>query len=290
VAVVLASGVATFACMWGVQAILLDTRNWFAVINSQLAANAFNRITPGGGATGTALQAHMLSDAGFDLPEAATAVTVQSLLSTAAVLSMPIFAVPAIIAGTQVPSGLLQAAWVGAVLFVLMAVIGVLLFATNRPVCAVGAASERVARFLHLRRRPRPGLGDRMLEARDAIKTQIGAKWPQVVGLSLGRWCIEYAMLLIALHAIDANPNPALVLLSFVGANVLGLLPFTPGGLGFVEAGLTATLVLAGVTADAAILATLVYRLVTYWLPLPIGFAASLVYRHRYPRVHASTG
>ena len=97
-------------------------------------------------------------------------------------------------------------------------------------------------------------------------------------------------MLLIALHAIHANPNPALVLLSFVGANVLGLLPFTPGGLGFVEAGLTATLVLAGVTADAAILATLVYRLVTYWLPLPIGFVASVVYRRRYPRVHASPG
>jgi uncharacterized membrane protein YbhN (UPF0104 family) len=55
----------------------------------------------------------------------------------------------------------------------------------------------------------------------------------------------------------------------------------TPGGLGFVEAGLTATLTLAGVGAGAAVLATFAYRLVSYWLPLPVGFGAWLVHRRR---------
>ena len=57
--------------------------------------------------------------------------------------------------------------------------------------------------------------------------------------------------------------------------------PVTPGGLGFVEAGLTATLALAGVGAAAAILATLAYRLVSYWLPLPVGLAAYVAHRRR---------
>src|SRR3954464_11637874 len=39
----------SFACVWLVQAIALGTRDWFSVITTQLAGNAFNRITPGGG-------------------------------------------------------------------------------------------------------------------------------------------------------------------------------------------------------------------------------------------------
>jgi uncharacterized protein (TIRG00374 family) len=72
------------------------------------------------------------------------------------------------------------------------------------------------------------------------------------------------------------------VLLAYVVSAVLGMIPITPGGLGFVEAGLTATLVLAGVSAGTAAIATLAYRLVSYWLPLPAGLLAYGLYRRRY--------
>ena len=42
------------------------------------------------------------------------------------------------------------------------------------------------------------------------------------------------------------------------------------------------TLVWAGLSAAYATLATLAYRLVSYWLPLIAGVAAALIYRHRY--------
>ena len=58
----------------------------------------------------------------------------------------------------------------------------------------------------------------------------------------------------------------------------------TPGGLGFVEAGLTATLALAGVKTGDAVLATLAYRLFSYWVPLPLGLVAAAVHRRRYGR------
>ena len=76
-----------------------------------------------------------------------------------------------------------------------------------------------------------------------------------------GRWAFDYATLLAALAAVGSHPRPALVLLAFCAAQVLAQIPITPGGLGFVEAGLTATLALAGVTAGDAVLATLTYRL-----------------------------
>ena len=99
-----------------------------------------------------------------------------------------------------------------------------------------------------------------------------------------GRWAFDYATLLAALAAVGSHPRPALVLLAFCAAQVLAQIPITPGGLGFVEAGLTATLALAGVKAGDAVLATLTYRLFSYWLPLPLGLAGATLHRRRYGR------
>ena len=60
------------------------------------------------------------------------------------------------------------------------------------------------------------------------------------------------------------------------------MIPITPGGLGFVEAGLGATLALTGISASEAVIATLQYRLVAYWLPLLLGPVAAVLYRRRY--------
>ena len=64
-------------------------------------------------------------------------------------------------------------------------------------------------------------------------------------------------------------------------AQILSLIPATPGGLGFVEAGLVGLLALAGVDAGTAAVATLGYRLVSYWLPLPAGLVAYILARRR---------
>ena len=66
---------------------------------------------------------------------------------------------------------------------------------------------------------------------------------------TVGRWAFDYATLLAALAAVGSTPRPSLVLLAFCAAQVLAQIPVTPGGLGFVEAGLTAMLALAGVGA-----------------------------------------
>jgi len=144
-----------------------------------------------------------------------------------------------------------------------------------------------VARVANVFRRNRPkitGLGDRLLVERDAIRERMGSRWVEAVAAAVGRWGFEYLVLLLALYAIDARPNPWSVLLAFVAASVLSMIPITPGGLGFVEAGLTALLVTAGIGADAAVAATLLFRLVSFWLPLPIGAAAGWWFRRRYPR------
>jgi hypothetical protein len=69
---------------------------------------------------------------------------------------------------------------------------------------------------------------------------------------------------------------------------LLALIPLTPGGLGFVEAGLVGTLTVAGVPANDALTATLLYRLVAYWLPLPVGGIAYVLFRLRYDGMRSS--
>jgi uncharacterized protein (TIRG00374 family) len=72
------------------------------------------------------------------------------------------------------------------------------------------------------------------------------------------------------------------VLLAYSVAGVVGLLPITPGGLGIVEASLSGLRILAGVAAGDAFLATLAYRLASYWIPLLAGPVAYSLFRRRY--------
>jgi hypothetical protein len=123
---------------------------------------------------------------------------------------------------------------------------------------------------------------------RDRILATVGRRWKAALVAGVGRWAFDYATLLAALAAVGSRPRPALVLLAFCAAQLLAQLPLTPGGLGFVEAGLTATLALAGVAGGAAVLATFSYRLLTYWLPLPLGVLGAVLHHRRYARTRAS--
>jgi len=280
---------ASFGCVWVLQRIALGTTQWYSVITSQLAGNAFSRITPGGGATGTALQARMLADAGIPAARAGAALTVQSVFITGAVAAMPVFALPAIVlGGIDVPGGLADGAWFGGGLFVAMLLIGGLLLASEGWACRLGSAIEWVANKFP-RDTPLTGLGERLIEERNQVRKTMGEQWPLALGAAVGRWAFEYFALLVTLYAIGAEPSPWLVLLAFVFASALGMIPLTPGGLGFVEAGLTGTLALAGVLPEEAVLATLVFRLVSFWLPMPIGAVAGFLFRRRSPK-RARTG
>ena len=90
------------------------------------------------------------------------------------------------------------------------------------------------------------------------------------------------------MRAVGADPRPSLILLAYAVAGVIGLLPITPGGIGVVEASLAGFLALAGLDGAQAVLATLAYRLASYWLPMLAGPVAYAVFRYRY-RDHGRT-
>jgi uncharacterized protein (TIRG00374 family) len=282
VAILVGLQAGSLASMWTLQRLAIRTRAWLPIVTSQLAANAFSRVVPGGAAAGAALQFRMLGRAGFPGARIASGLTTSSLLSAAVLFALPVLALPALLGGAPVDPGLSQTVFVGVGALAVMFAIGSIFFFTNRALLLTGWLAERVANRVLRGRRSVRYLPARMLRERNMIRKTFGKGWAKALLATIGRWGFDYLTLLGALVAIGADPDPSLVLLAFVVAQILGMIPITPGGIGFVEAGLTATLALAGVNPGDAVVATLIYRLMSYWLPLPIGLLAATAHRILY--------
>jgi uncharacterized protein (TIRG00374 family) len=274
--------VGSYACMWGVQKIATRADRMGPVATSQLASTSFGRVVPGGVAAAGALQYAMLVRAGVRAPQAASGITASSVLVFGILLALPLLALPAVLFGSPVDPGLGRAAVIGGVFFVALFAAGAAALLWDRPLVLVGRAAQSLRNRVVRNRPPLTGLPARLLRERDSVAAVLGRRWWEALLLAVGRWVLDYLTLIAALTAIHADPRPSTVLLAYCAAQFLGTLPLTPGGLGFVEAGLTGTLALAGVPAGEAVVATLAYRLVSFWLPIPAGGVAAIVHRRRY--------
>jgi uncharacterized protein (TIRG00374 family) len=285
----LVSETAHFGCDFALQRLALRTRGWFAVITAQLAGNAITNILPAGDAAGAAVQFRMLATSGIATDTAVGGLTAFSLLGVGGLLALPLFALPAILFGAPVRNGLVEAAFIGIAGFVLFAGFGAVVLATDRWLTWLGRSAQRLRNAVARRKPPLKDLDKRLLRERDMIRSVLGRKWRDAVLLSAGRLAFDYLCLLGALRATGSHPRPSLVLLAYAVSGVIGLVPITPGGLGIIEATMSALLVLAGVHVGDALLATLAYRVASYWLPLLAGPVAYALFRRRY-RTVAETG
>jgi hypothetical protein len=224
----------------------------------------------------------MLLRAGFPGGRIAPALAGVSILLFGTVLALPLLSMPAILAGTPVERGLVQAVAVGMGFFVVILAAGATVFVWDRPLVLAGDLAERAVNRTVRRRRHVSGLSGLLVKERDSLRRAFGRRWKAALLAAAGRSILDYLALVACLRAVGADPSPSLVLLAYVAASILGMIPLTPGGLGFVEAGLTGMLALAGVGAAAAAVATLAYRLISFWLPIPAGGVAYAVFRHRY--------
>ncbi|HEY6502162.1 MAG TPA: lysylphosphatidylglycerol synthase transmembrane domain-containing protein [Streptosporangiaceae bacterium] len=278
----LAAEVAHFVCTFALQRLALRTRAWFPVITSQLAGNAISLIMPGGAAVGAALQFRMLAASDADMTSAIGGLAAFSLLGVGGLLALPVLALPVILGGSYVGRGLVNAAILGAVGFAVFVALGAVLLVWDAPLRWAGRAVQRLANWTLRRRAPLSGLDVTLVTQRNEIREVLGRQWWQALLLSAGRLTFDYFCLLAALRATGSHPRPSLILVAYAVAGIIGMIPVTPGGLGLVEASLTGLLVLAEVNSSQAALATLAYRLASYWAPLCAGPIAYGLFKIRY--------
>ncbi len=101
---------------------------------------------------------------------------------------------------------------------------------------------------------------------------QTPAKLAQLLGGALLLDASFVAALVCATRAFGAETSiPATAVVYFAGAIIGSAVP-TPGGLGGIEAAMSAGLIAIGVDSGTAVSSVLLYRLATYWLPIPFGW------------------
>lgn len=278
-----ATEIASFVCSIALLRLVLQAASWFAVATSTLAGNAVTNVLPGGDAAGAGLQFQMLKRAGIDPTEAGVGLATTSIVGVGALLALPVFALPSLFGGVAVSPGLFHTALLGVAGFVAVVTVGIVALTTNGMLVRTARAVEGVARLLRRSEATRGELEARVLHERDRIRADLGANWWKGALLIAGRVALDFSSLLCALLAAGTRPNPWLVLLAYAATAVLALIPLTPGGLGVVEASLSGLLVLAGIPAPKALVATLAYRMCSYWLPIGAGAISAVAFRRRYP-------
>ena len=94
-------------------------------------------------------------------------------------------------------------------------------------------------------------------------------------------WLLDAGCLWIFIWSFGRIVSPIDLLVAYGLANILAAIPITPSGLGIIEGVLITTLVGFGDPRAQAILAVLAYRLVNFWIPIPVGGVsyASLMWR-----------
>jgi uncharacterized protein (TIRG00374 family) len=277
---------ASFASLWWLTRLALEPHpgdggdagevqrvGWGTVASAQLAGSAASKVVPGGAATGGAVQGKLLIQAGQPGAAVASALAGVALITTAVLLLLPVLTVPALLIGPPPEEELRLGLLVSLVVAVVIVGIGVTVLTWPRVLSTTG---RLVGHVLH---RVRPSFtADSMATLLTAQRARVAAafqgRWWLAVFLAAANRMFDYAALVAALAAFGVHARPSEVLLAYVVAQALAIVPITPGGLGFVESGLTALLVVIGVPVDVSVIATLLYRLVSFWVPIPIGVLA----------------
>lgn len=178
------------------------------------------------------------------------------------------------LAGSQGASADLVGVTVGVVVVALAGAVA--LVQRKAAVWLVGGASRVLPDRLS---RPIDAGLDRLSAVDLSVRQMLGAVW-----WTGGNWFLDCACLALSFMAVGA-PVPWHGLLLAYGAGQLAAnLPITPGGLGVVEGSMTIALVALGGDVVSTAVAVLVYRVMSYWTELPIGWAVwgRLAWRERH--------
>jgi uncharacterized membrane protein YbhN (UPF0104 family) len=101
-----------------------------------------------------------------------------------------------------------------------------------------------------------------------------------VVG-AIGFWAANLGILWASFMAFGVSVPIAVVVQGFFLGMVANLFPLAPAGVGAVDAGMIGAFVLFGVPEETVFPAILIFRLVAFWMPIPLGIVAFFQLRSR---------
>jgi putative heme transporter len=246
-----------------------------AVLESH-ASTAVGSLLPAGQAVGLGVTWRFYTSYGFDRGPITLSLLVQGVWNNFVKLGMPIVALGLLVLSGDAAGELAPAAVVGLVVFVLALAGFAFGLSGERRAARLGGALAGAAAWLRrLVRRPgRPDWDRGAVAFRAQAIELLRRRWHWLTLTTLASHLSLFLVLLLALRHVgvsEAEVSWVEALAAFALVRLLSAFPITPGGLGVVELGLAGALVLAGGAEAPVWAAVLVFRLLTFVLPLPIG-------------------
>jgi uncharacterized protein (TIRG00374 family) len=247
------------------------------------AAFAISNGVPAGGAFGLAVQYAMLASYKVPGTVATSAITAVGLWSMFVSLGLPIFGVAALTAS----GGDTDYAWVapvGFVILLVMVVLLVLIVRSEKLAIKVGHLGNTLVKPL----RPRiKALGDLDLVApitkfRTDMHDLLAHRWLVITIAQLSVIMTQFLIFYVALRGVqgwdEPGTSPMAAFGAFATAQIMLMVPITPGGLGTVDALIIALLQSVGVSAGDATAADLVWRAASYVPQIIVGIIALITW------------
>jgi uncharacterized protein (TIRG00374 family) len=261
---------------------------------SSTTSTAVSNTVPGGAAFGIVTTTAMYASWGFPGPAIARAVVVTGVWNTFVKLGMPVVALALLAITDEAGAGLVTAALAGVLVLGLAVAVFALMLRSDELARRVGHLLSVVAnRALRVvRRGPVADWGAAAVRFRRDTIGLLHDKWVPLTVTTLISHVSLYIVLLVALRDVGVSESEvswAEVLGAFTFVRLLTALPITPGGVGVVELGLTAALVVAGGDQSQVVAAVLVFRGLTYLVPVPFGALTYVLWRREDRRARGGT-
>ncbi len=250
------------------------------------SSTAVSNTLPGGGAIGVGVTLAMLTSWGFSVPAITRSAVVTGIWNNFVKMGMPILALGLLAIESEVSN-----AWITASAIGLAALGGAvtglwMILGSDRLARSVGTALERlVSKLLRiLRKGPVSSWGERAAGFRSDTIGLLQHRWLQLTLATMLSHLSLYAVLLITLRHTGVSQEELSwiqVLAAFAFVRLISALPVTPGGVGVVELGYVAALTIGldVVTKTEVVAAILVFRAITYVLPIPLGAASYVLWQ-----------
>ena len=256
-----------------------------AVVN--LGSTAVANTLPAGGALAMGVSWAMLSSWGVSAADYVLYTLVSGIWNVVARLSLPVVALLVLATAGRPGAGLVAGAAVGlALLAATVGGFGLLLRSQSVALRADRWLQRALAIACRLARRPPPsGVAGSLTGFRDRAAALVAARGWRITAATAASQLLLWLSLLTCLRGTGLSQDQVswqLSLGAFAFVRLATVLPVTPGGLGITELGLVGILA-AGAdhrVSVQVIAAVLLYRTLTYLLPIPLGIAAGLAWRH----------
>jgi uncharacterized membrane protein YbhN (UPF0104 family) len=281
VAAVAAVNLVSYAPLW---AAAVPGLGWGRALLADQASTAVSNTVPVGFAFGVGTTAAMYHSFGFSPAVITRAVAVTGLWNNLVKLAMPTVALGGLALTGHATAAVTTAAVLGTVLLVVAvgALVGVLAHARTAAVLATTAErlARRPARVLGLRA-PAGWVGRTARFRTDSLEL-LRHHWIQLSAAAVASHVALFLVLLSCVRTVDgegAGVQWLSLLAVFAVTRLVTMVPITPGALGVAELSYVAGLTAVGVAPAGAAGAVLLFRFLTWFLPIPLGVGAWLLWR-----------